>query len=214
MNGIFSSAKISDFDEKEADEEEEKSENSEEESDGEDDVEDKPLNESEAQTIVEMLNPEIGKSIDHPLIKRAYRIINEKHMQSIKLEENMSKLRRFCFKTSMDKRFSNFILLIIAFNVVLLFLQSNTNLFKDSKIIVANIDKICVAIYISEIIIKIYALQKDYFKYIWNYIDLLIIFVSCIDYVASFYPNSFNSASLKAFRVLRALRALDRKSVV
>ena len=77
-------------------------------------------------------------------------------------------------------------------------------------------DNFCLLFYIVETILKIYALQKDYFKRPWNIFDLVIISLSCVP--ATVLPIPIQVARvLRVFRIGRAFRLvsiLDQMRVI
>ena len=65
-------------------------------------------------------------------------------------------------------------------------------------------NNVCIAIFIVEILLKLYAYGKDFFKDGWNIFDVIIVVVSILPMIT--FLSSMRS--LRIFRMFRAFRAL------
>ena len=77
-----------------------------------------------------------------------------------------------------SEAFEKTILFIILLNSIILGIQSvfheNSNEYK----ILSLVDKVCLGIFVLELILKITVLRKDFFKNPWNIFDTVIILIS------------------------------------
>ncbi len=100
-----------------------------------------------------------------------------------------------------NKYTSNFILLIIIFNSILLGLMTYPAVMAKCGQLLTVSCAVCVIIFTIEILIKLYVYGKNFFKDGWNNFDFILVAISWI-------PTGGAFSSFRAFRVLRALRAL------
>lgn len=106
-------------------------------------------------------------------------------------------------KIVQSTKFSNFILLIIISNAVILGLDT-IKLDYDTQYILSILDKICLYIFIIEIILKFIVYRFTFFKNGWNIFDFFIISISLVP----------NGGSLSIFRALRIIRVLRVFSII
>ncbi len=116
-------------------------------------------------------------------------------------EFNKKRLKN-CFKKFVENSlFQNFILAVIILNAVLLGVMTYpeiTNRFNSSLNLISNI---CIGIFTVEIILKLFAYGRKFFKSGWNNFDFIIVLISLV-------PAGGTFSSFRVFRILRALRAL------
>lgn len=110
---------------------------------------------------------------------------------------NLKKLRKLTDSTI----FQNIILGIIIFNAILMGLQTISGLSPQTAALLSLLDSVCLGIFIAEMLMKMAAYGRDYFRDGWNWFDMIIILMSVIS------GMSFLSA-FRAFRVLRVFRSL------
>lgn len=67
------------------------------------------------------------------------------------------------------------------------------------------LDRLCMGIFVIEMLMKIYANGLDFFKKGWNVFDFVVVFVSSLPFANYFII-------LRTFRLFRALRYIDRFS--
>jgi voltage-gated sodium channel len=98
-------------------------------------------------------------------------------------------------------RFQNFIIFVIVLNGIILGLQTSRELSDSTMWLLDVVDKLCLAIFVVELIMKLVVYRFAFFKEGWNIFDLLIVVVALI-------PSSGGLAILRAFRILRVLRLI------
>lgn len=97
--------------------------------------------------------------------------------------------------------FSHFILGVILFNAVILGMQTATVTLSSWQPTLMVLDKICLAIFVVEILLRLHAWRWRFFKDPWSIFDLSVVAIALI-------PATGPLAVLRALRVLRVLRVL------
>jgi len=97
--------------------------------------------------------------------------------------------------------FTNFILGVILFNAVILGLQTAPQAMPGLQGFLYTVDRICLAIFVVELAIRLYAWRGRFFLDPWSLFDLVVVVIALV-------PASGPLAVLRAFRVLRVLRVL------
>jgi len=97
--------------------------------------------------------------------------------------------------------FTNFILGVILFNAVILGLQTAPQAMPSMQGVLYAVDRICLAIFVVELTIRLYAWRGRFFLDPWSIFDLVVVVIALV-------PASGPLAVLRAFRVLRVLRVL------
>lgn len=97
--------------------------------------------------------------------------------------------------------FANSILAVILFNAVILGALTAVESGSRTHAWLVLFDKVCLAIFILELVLRIYAWRTRFFKDPWSMFDLVVIAIALI-------PASGPLAVLRALRVLRVLRVL------
>lgn len=100
-----------------------------------------------------------------------------------------------------SSKFTNFILGIILFNAVILGMQTAKETLASWQGVLFTLDKACLAIFVVELLIRLYAWRGRFFKDPWSIFDLTVILIALV-------PASGPLAVLRALRVLRVLRVL------
>lgn len=98
--------------------------------------------------------------------------------------------------------FSNFIMVVILLNAATLGVETIRSLSDSTVNILHLFDKICLAIFIIEILMKLYVYGLSFFKKPWCVFDFLIVGVTLI-------PSTGNLSVLRGLRVLRVLRLIS-----
>jgi len=98
-----------------------------------------------------------------------------------------------------DRRFRNFILTVIVFNSILLGLETSETILSSYGWFLYGADRICLAIFVVEIMLKLIVYRLGFFKSGWNCFDVVIVGISLL-------PSSGTFTILRALRVFRALR--------
>ncbi|MFK7876918.1 MAG: ion transporter [Paracoccaceae bacterium] len=96
----------------------------------------------------------------------------------------------------------NFIIGVILFNAVILGLETSPALMSRAGGLLTFLDNICLAIFVIELILKLYALGPKFFRSGWNIFDFIIIGISLM-------PASETFSVLRALRILRVLRVVS-----
>lgn len=105
-------------------------------------------------------------------------------------------------KNTVESRwFQNFIISIILINGAILGIQTIEGLTPSSLSILDMIDRICLAIFVVELTMKLVIYRFSFFKRGWNIFDFFIIGISLI-------PASGQLSILRALRILRLLRLI------
>ena len=103
-----------------------------------------------------------------------------------------------------NKSFDMFIMGLILMNSVVLGMMVSPS-FEANYAILALIDKLCLAIFVVEMCLKLYVYGKDFFKSRWNVFDFTIILLSSFEFASSLII-------FRAFRLFRALKYMNRFS--
>lgn len=96
----------------------------------------------------------------------------------------------------------NFILGVILFNAVILGLETSKTAMEAAGPILLTLDAICLAIFVVELALKLFARGTSFFRDGWNIFDFIIVAISLI-------PASQGLSVLRAMRILRLLRVLS-----
>ena len=101
--------------------------------------------------------------------------------------------------------FDYFILSLICIDAVALgFMTSDiTNVFFNNVLFI--LDRLCMAIFIMEMLMKLYAYGKGFFKSGWNVFDLIVVAVSSVPFASYFIV-------LRTFRLFRSLKYVNKFS--
>ena len=97
--------------------------------------------------------------------------------------------------------FQRFIIAVILFNGVILGLETYRDL--DPQIMqgLVVLDKICLGIFVVELLMKLFVYRLSFFRDGWNVFDFIIVAVALI-------PASGQFSILRAFRIFRVLRLI------
>ena len=99
------------------------------------------------------------------------------------------------------KWFEAFVLSVIVVSGITMWLETSSTMMDSYGNILHTFDKIIIAIFTIEAILKIIAYRFDYFKNGWNIFDFIIVVVSLV-------PTSWPLQILRIFRVFRLLRLI------
>lgn len=100
-----------------------------------------------------------------------------------------------------EVKLQNFIIWLIVFNAVTIGLETSSSIMNKFGEILLLIDRIILAIFVIEIILKLYGYGLSYFKSGWNIFDFLIVALALL-------PASGSLAVLRSLRIFRALRLI------
>ncbi|WP_158964882.1 ion transporter [Chachezhania sediminis] len=98
--------------------------------------------------------------------------------------------------------FSDFIFGVIIFNAVLLGLETSPHVMAEAGWMIVTLDSACLAIFVAEILLKIFCYGRDYPKDGWNVFDFLVVGVALV-------PGGGSLSVLRALRILRVLRVIS-----
>lgn len=96
----------------------------------------------------------------------------------------------------------NFVIGVILFNAVILGLETSDAVMSRLGGLIHALDRLCLIIFIVEIVTKLFAHRLRFFKSGWNVFDFLIIGIALIPAAQSF-------SVLRALRILRVLRVIS-----
>ncbi len=96
----------------------------------------------------------------------------------------------------------NAIIGVILFNAVILGMETSGTIMNAIGGIILTLDRVCLAIFTVEILLKLYARGFRFFRSGWNIFDFLIVGISLA-------PGSGSLSVLRALRILRVLRVIS-----
>ena len=96
----------------------------------------------------------------------------------------------------------NFILSVIVFNAIILGLETSESVMSRAGGLIVMLDRLCLAVFVLEILLKLFAHRLSFFKSGWNIFDFVIVGVSLV-------PGSGGLSVLRALRILRVLRIIS-----
>jgi voltage-gated sodium channel len=96
----------------------------------------------------------------------------------------------------------NAILGVILFNAMILGLETSDTVMAAAGPLVRTLDKICLAIFVVELALKIFAYRTTFFRSGWNLFDFAIVTVALV-------PAGQGLSVLRALRILRLLRIIS-----
>ncbi len=99
-------------------------------------------------------------------------------------------------------RFGNFILGVIIFNAILLGLETSKTFVAATGPVVGILDRLCLAIFVAELLMKLFVYRWRFFRDGWNVFDFIIVAISLI-------PATQGLSALRALRILRVLRLVS-----
>ncbi len=95
--------------------------------------------------------------------------------------------------------FQNFIIAVIIFNAVIMGISVS---YREVHFITELLDNICIAIFVVEIILRIFVYRFDFIKNAWNIFDFIIVAICLL-------PSNNVFSSLRLFRTIRVLRLVS-----
>jgi voltage-gated sodium channel len=99
-------------------------------------------------------------------------------------------------------RVRHFILAVIVLNAIVLGLETSKTAMAEAGPLLVTLDRACLAIFVVEIGIKLWAFRGAFFRSGWNLFDFVIVGIALI-------PASGGLSVLRALRILRVLRAIS-----
>ncbi len=120
---------------------------------------------------------------------------------SINLKESRDKVKKFIE----NKSFDFFIMTLILLDSIVFGLLTSENLTDINHNILFTLDRLCMAIFIVEMTLKLYVYSSDFFKSRWNIFDFIVITISSFSFASYFII-------LRTFRLFRILKYINRFS--
>ncbi len=120
------------------------------------------------------------------------------HTNTLSPQSLRTRVARFTERAA----FQNFILAVILFNAVVLGLETSDSAMAVAGPLIVALDTACLAIFVIEIVLKIYARGLAFFKSGWSMFDFVIVAVSLV-------PATQGLSVLRAMRILRLLRVIS-----
>jgi voltage-gated sodium channel len=99
-------------------------------------------------------------------------------------------------------RVRNFILGVILFNAVILGMETSDQIMARAGGVIQLLDKLCLAIFVAELLAKLVAHRMRFFRDGWNVFDFVIVGISLV-------PVAQGFSALRALRILRVLRVVS-----
>ena len=97
---------------------------------------------------------------------------------------------------------TNFIIGVILFNAVLLGLETSDEIMAVAGPTILFLDSLCLAIFVIEILLKLFAHGLRFFRSGWNLFDFVIVGIALV-------PATQGFSVLRALRILRVLRVIS-----
>lgn len=99
-------------------------------------------------------------------------------------------------------RIQNIVIAVIVINAATLGLETSSAVMARHGDLLHAIDHVCLAVFVVELLIKLYAFRLRFFTSSWNVFDLLVVGIALI-------PGSGAFGVLRSLRVLRVLRLVS-----
>lgn len=97
---------------------------------------------------------------------------------------------------------SNVILGVILFNAALMGMETSDPLMASAGTLIALLDHICLGVFLVELVLKLFAYQRGFFRSGWNIFDVIVVGIALA-------PATQGLSVLRALRVLRVLRVIS-----
>ncbi len=97
---------------------------------------------------------------------------------------------------------SNVIIGVIIFNAILLGMETSPAMMAQAGDLILALDKVCLGIFVVEILLKLVAHGHRFFRSGWNIFDFVIVGIALV-------PNAQGLSVLRAMRILRVLRVIS-----
>ncbi len=98
--------------------------------------------------------------------------------------------------------FGRFITAVIIFNAILLGMETSPTLMDAAGPLIVILDKLCLAVFVVEIAMKLIVSGRNFFKNGWNLFDFTIVGIALV-------PSAGGLSVLRALRILRVLRVIS-----
>ena len=98
--------------------------------------------------------------------------------------------------------FRNFIVGVIVFNAIILGMETSDSIMATAGPLISALDRICLSIFVIELLAKFYAQRLTFFRQGWNIFDFVIVGIALV-------PGNGGLSVLRALRILRVLRVIS-----
>lgn len=130
-------------------------------------------------------------------------MIGRNHLKNINMNATHYQSLRADLRYFISHRyFQRFIILLILFNAVTLGMETSQDLMQKHGALLHHIDMSVLTIFIIEIVIRVIAMGRSFFKDPWCLFDLFVVVIALI-------PHSGELAILRTLRILRVLRLIS-----
>ncbi|MEO1705446.1 MAG: ion transporter, partial [Pseudomonadota bacterium] len=96
----------------------------------------------------------------------------------------------------------NAIMGVIIFNAIILGLETSKPIMEAFGPLILALDRICLGIFVAELVAKLVAYRGKFFRSGWNIFDFVIVAIALV-------PSSGGLSVLRALRILRVLRLIS-----
>ncbi|XP_026544847.1 cation channel sperm-associated protein 1-like [Notechis scutatus] len=156
----------------------------------------------------------LGKSSHHHHHRRHHRRMTLKEILNRawqKIHPCLVYLRKTIYKLTQSFLFDFFICSVVAVNTILLVIQTFAVVEIRGEWLFSALDPVFLCVYVVEAILKLIALDFNYFRDPWNDIDFFIMFMTVIEFILALYftagqGNRGNTLTL--FRVLKIVKGI------
>lgn len=101
-----------------------------------------------------------------------------------------------------SNRVRNAILGVILFNAIILGFETSKPIMARAGDLIILLDKLCLAVFVAELLAKLIAYRGRFFRSGWNVFDFVIVGISLV-------PAAQGFSALRALRILRVLRVIS-----
>ena len=127
--------------------------------------------------------------------------MSESDLISLLERKNVSTPRRTLAIWVESRRVQAFVIAAILLNAIVLGMETSPSIMASFSTILITIDKLCLLIFLIELIIKMFCYRLHFFRSGWNIFDFLVVGIALV-------PGAGIWAVLRSLRVLRVLRLL------
>lgn len=127
--------------------------------------------------------------------------MSETDLLNLLERNNVSRMRIRLAEWIESRRIQTFIIGVILLNALILGLETSKAAMDSFGPLLLVIDKICLAIFIAELLIKMFSYRSHFWRSGWNIFDFAVVAIALV-------PGAGVWAVLRSLRVLRVLRLL------
>jgi voltage-gated sodium channel len=98
-------------------------------------------------------------------------------------------------------RVTGWIVAVILLNAVILGLETDAGMMERAGLALLVVDKACLAVFVAELVCKLLAFRRDFWRNGWNVFDFVVVAVALV-------PGAGPWAVIRSLRILRVLRLL------